>query len=333
MQVPVGQNGFVPPTPYDDEDRIEIRDLFSALLRQKTKIIAATFLGGLITYLIVSQITPRYEARSAVMIDPRTVQVLSEGQLVPGANINDALLYTEVSVLRSNLHLQKVIATIPDEMLANFDPASKPPGMMSRARSAISDGVERLLVQIGMAEAQPVDEPVFLLSPEERRMRRLVGALRSGLQVYREGDSYIITVIVETEFPALSALFADRILDVYIDEQIALRVDAVRGASQYIAERVAQSRSEVEAAEKAAETLRAEQISLTGVSVEAMERQRIELSTQLSLARAELATARSRFQQIEGLIEEEGIASAAELLSSPFVLSLRQQLYEDGRRD
>lgn len=279
-----------------------------------------------VAYALVSQITPRYTSRASVMLDPRSVQVLSSDDVVSDLTLNNPLLDTEAAVLRSNLLLEEVLQGFDPARLARFDPANAPATFRTRLRGRFDAGVDWVKTAAGL-ETGPAEESVApaLMTPEERRLRRLVAALRESMTVWREGQSYLISVAVETEDPELSMLLANAVVRVYIDRQVEQLSASVRGATGFLSERVSEMRGAVETAEAAVEDYRVDQLASGGMSPEAMAQQLLDLSTQIALARADMVTAEARFDQIQSVIDAEGFAAAAELLSSPFVLSLREQ--------
>lgn len=306
-----------------DDDRIELGRLGSELWRRKYLILACTLILAIVFYILVSQVTPRYTARASVMLDPRSVQVLSTDDVVSDLNLNNPLLDSEVALLRSNLLLEEVLSSFPPERLEAFDPGNRPVPPVTQAKR----WVKSLLGMPEMTTARA------LMTPEELRMRRLTGALRKAQTVSREGQSYVINVSVETEDPELSALLANAIVKTYIARQIGSRVETVESATDFLARQVDAMRADVEQAEAAIEDFRINQLAQSGISPETVEQQLLDLSTQLALANADLAQARARYAQVQTQIDETGFEAAADLLTSPLVLSLRQQLLEFSRED
>ncbi len=313
----------------EENSYIELSSIFSNAWRHKWIIVGATVLCGLLSYILVAQVTPLYSARSSVMLDPRSVQVLSSDAVVSDLTLNNPLLDTEVSVLRSNLLLSEVVSGFPAEDLEAFDPANRERSVLDEAKGAIRGMLSKLASPKNPAGEQAVAE----VDPEEMRIQRLVGALRRSMTVWREGQSYLISVSVETEDPHLSMKLANAVTQTYIDRQIKDRVGAIQGATRFLQDRVTQMRMNVEAAEKAIESFRKTQLAELGISVTTIDQQLLDLSTQLAMSRADLAQARARFDQIQTVIDEDGFEAAAELLTSQLVVSLRQQISELARED
>lgn len=316
-----------------DEDRIELRQVFGAVWRRKGMIfLLMTFCAG-VFYAAVSQVTPQYTARASVMLDPRSVQVLSSDDVVSDLTLNNALLDTEVAVLRSNILLESVLAQIDPVLIAQIDPAAQPDGLVKRARAQAKAGVMRLRNWVmPVTEAAPAEVAlVATIDPEAQRTRRLIGAMRRSLKVWREGQSYLIFLSFETPDPALSTTLANTLAETYIARQLDDRQTTVRSATAFLRTRVEKLRADVERAEAAVGDFRISQLAESGLSQTTIERQLLDLSTQLALARADLSQAQARSAQIENVVEEAGIDAAADLLTSPFVVSLRQQLSDLGR--
>lgn len=315
-----------------DDDRVELGQVFLALWRRKGLILGCALLGAMLAYVAVSQITPRYTARASVMLDPRTIQVLSSDDVIADVNLNNPLLDSETVVLRSNLLLEDVIQSFPEDQLAPFDPANQPLPKLDQISQNLRRGLERIVDSV-RGETEETLPVAPLMTPEQMRMRRLVNTLRQSMRVWREGQSYLISVSVETFDPVLATELANRIVQTYITRALDTRVSTVVDATSFLAQRVEAMRLDVEQAEAAVEDFRITQLAETGMSPEAIDQQMQQLSAQLALAQADLAQAQARYDQIQSVIERDGLTAAAERLSSPFVLSLRQELSELNRKD
>ncbi|MEL6640099.1 MAG: polysaccharide biosynthesis tyrosine autokinase [Pseudomonadota bacterium] len=317
-------------TQLPDDDRVEVGLIFVAVWRRKWMIMLCMFGFAALFFAAVSQVTPQYTARASVMLDPRSVQVLSSDDVVSDLTLNNALLDTEVSVLRSNILLEEVISQLDAAFLEQLDPANTVPSMMDRARSAVRTQM-RNASRFILGGADDAAANVATVDPEVQRMRRLVGAIRQSLTVWREGQSYLISVSLETPNPTLSMVVANTVTETYISRQLDDRRSAVRGATRFLEDRVELLRAGVEEAEEAVGDFRINQLAESGLSQSTIDQQLLDLSTQLALARADLSQTQARFAQIQTVIENRGISAAADLLTSPFVISLRQQQSELGR--
>ncbi len=327
----MGQNP-VPSEREAPEDRIELIQILKTLWRSKWILAGLTLLFAALFLAVVSQGTELYRARASLMLDPRSVQVLSSQEVVSDLDLNTSLIETEVAVLRSNMLLERVIEQVDPVWLEMLDPANVEPSALDRLRATLRG----YLAQLTGEEAAPaVPADAAAADPDEldRRTRRLIGAIRRSMQVWRVGQSYLISVAFETRSPELSMILANTVVQAYIEDQVDSRTQTVRSASSFLADRVEEMRASVEAAESRVEDIRTSQIEQAGASLVTVENQLQDLSTQLALAQADLAQSRARYEQIDRIIQSDGFAAAAELLTSPFVLSLREQLSTLLRED
>ena len=209
------------------------------------------------------------------------------------------------------------------DLLEILDPANKPPALLNKVKAALKNGISLVATQFGL-EAAPQAEPIP--DTEARRARRLVGAIKRSLSVWREGQSYLIFISVETEDPRLSMVLANTLVDLYIRKKNQDRTRSIRKATQSLAKRADAFRGDVEQAEAAVEDFRVAQLATEGLSQSTIEQQLLELSSQLALSRVTLSEARARHDQIAAVITDHGMDAAADLLSSTLILSLRQRL-------
>lgn len=315
----------------DQADRVEIRWLFLTIWRAKWLILASIVVFTLLASLMMKQVTPRYTAQGSVMLDPREQQILTTQDVVSERSLTNPVIETEMAVLRSNLLLESVIESLGPEALERFDPVNAQPTALERG---IGRAVAAAISVFRSATVPETAAPAApLLSPEEARMRRLVGALRQGLTVRRDAQSYVISVAVETSDPALSALFTNEILRQYIGTRIEERVETARQATAWLERRVLAMRAEVQQAESAVERFKADRLEMDGISLEAISQQLVELNMRLATARADRAIAEARLDQMAQLVATEGPAAAASTLDLPIVLQLREELLDLNRRD
>ncbi|MCA0994800.1 GumC family protein [Alloyangia pacifica] len=318
------------PVSTSDDDRVELRRVLADIWSRKGLILASTFGFAILFFLLVSQVTSRYTARATVMLDPRSVQVLSSEAVVSDLTLNKAVLETEAAVLRSNLLLEAVVRDLDPDVRELLDPRNTETSTLESVTAFVRRQLTALRTAIfGSSAMEPPAESE--VDAEEQFVRRLSMALRRSITVWREGDSYLIYVSVETENPRLSATLANKVVETYINRQLEDRKSAVRGATEFLQARADELRSNVEQAENEVVDFRNTQLAESGQSQATLDQQLLELSTQLSVARADLAQSQARYMQIQSVIDQEGITAAADLLTSPFVVTLRQQLSELSR--
>lgn len=305
---PVGGHG---PSA-EDADRVDLRDLFRKVwLRRKIVfgcILVCSFLAG----VYVSQVTPKYEATSKVMLDPRKERFMTNEQVVSDLDISEQVVNSEAAVLQSNVLIEHVIEAIGFERLARLDPQNSRPSLTTALKN---------LVGLGHADLDPATEA----ARKAQKTERLIFAVRKALTVRRISQSYVIAITAETTDPGLSMLLAGTMAETYIANQLTDRQRTAEAASGWISDRVAQLRLEVETYEQAVEDYRATSLVLEGASIESASAQLFEMNNRLSLARADRATAQAQYDQLVNVVKTNGIDAAGAIVTSPILQALNEQ--------
>jgi len=304
---PVGGHGF----NAEDVDRVDLRDLFAKIWVRRKVVLGCFLVGCLLAGVAVSQVTPLYSSLSKVMLDPRKGRILMTEAVVSDLDVSQQVVNSEVAVLSSNVLIESVIKDLGFERLALLNAAGHP-SLTTSIKNLVGLGYKKPDAVTGAAEIA-------------RKTEGLVSAIRKSLTVWREGESYVISIRVETPDPKLSALLAGSIADQYINNQLTGRQDAVEKASTWIEDRVAELRSDVEKAEKEAEKYRSTSLILNGSSLENASAQLFEMNNRLALAKADRATAQARYNQLLTVINADGMNAAATIVTSPMLEALNEQ--------
>lgn len=286
-----------------ESDRVELSDLIVTLWQRRYIVISCTVLCVAVAFIIVGRITPEYTARAKVLLDDRGGQVSIGREVVADLDLSNPVMESEVAAIMSNVLLGDVVGALGAERLRPIDPAGGGIVLARLVSSAEADG------------AGPVGDD----------LERLTRALKRRVTAQRDGQAYVIAITVETPDPALSADIANAVAETYVARQLAERQDTARRATLWLDTRVRELRKQVESAEAAVENYRADQIVLDGSSLETFSQTLVTYTNQVAEARAERAGAEARYGQIETLIAQEGPEAAADVLTSPLVLSLREQ--------
>lgn len=307
-----------PLPPGEEGDTIDVRELIQIVLRRKWLIAGVALVCALLAGILVSLATPKYTAGAKVMLDARRGQVITQEEVVSDLDLSDEVVNGEAALLRSNVLLEQVIRKIGFDTLAPLDPANAPPTLKSRIKGLF------------------VSEKPSTLTPEQAeaaQVERLVWAIRKRQNVRREGESFVIAIWMDTESAQLSTLLANTIADQYIASQLSGRRDTAQRATSSIETRVTELRGQVETSEAAVEQYRAELLILEGGSLGAAAAQLEELNSQLVIARSDRIAEEARFNQITKVMQAQGIGALANIVTSPIIETLTEDLIDATRQD
>ncbi len=302
----------------EDQDSVDLRAIFRRFWKDKFIFLFTTLACGLLAAVLVSRVTPEYTSMSQVLLDYGDQAAVVATQGGADRRLNDQVMGSQISILRSNTLLESVIAevdAVAPGALTAIDTAEADPSAVRRLMSSVKAFVKP------PAEDMPAEEEIARLA----RVDRLTWAIRQALSVWRDGDSYVISISVQTPDPELSMLLAKSIADRYVGQQLESKRQSSAQAAEWIEQRVAVLRAQVQDAETAVEDYRARSIEDTGTSYEIITQRLVSLNDDLLDARAAVVAAESRLNEIERLQADENFDAISGLLTSPSMQSLIAQ--------
>ncbi|MFT3809192.1 MAG: exopolysaccharide transport family protein [Micropepsaceae bacterium] len=265
------------------DDGIDLKGLIDILRRRwRAVLLPALLLTGLA--VVYTMMTPKlYTASTLVLLDPRDQKLLQTEVLPTGAGSDASLVESQLRVVTSNAVLGRVV-----EKLAL---ANKP--------------------EFGGAGSNPIDRAASALDTLSKRVA-----------VSRADRTYILDIRATSRDPALARDIANAITEAYREDQIDSARAATRAANEALTARLEDLRRQLRVAEDAVQAWRAEH-GLVGKDGSAVTEQQIaELNQRLIAARAVMATARARYEEIR----RAGADGTAQATSSQLIATLRAQL-------
>ncbi|MBK0398726.1 polysaccharide biosynthesis tyrosine autokinase [Limibaculum sp. M0105] len=325
-----------PTTPTQQpgaEETNEFFDLRSALrllwVRKWMLIIPVLFCVGLAA--VVLQKVPRlYTATAEVMLNTRQTNVVDIETVVTGIPADSKFVDGEIAVITSAQLMSRVVEKLRLDRDPEFNSSLRPTPFLSEWIDSVKASLpEKLRLALGFEEVDALANPA---EQAERERLSVVRALQRAVDVRQRGLSVVILIGMESEDPRKAALIANTVADQYLVDQLEAKFEATQRATSWLNERVSELRERVEASEAAIEAFKEQQTVSNEQGVDITTQQLAELNSQLITARGAVAEARARYAQVDRRIQEGGINAAANVLSSPLILTLRQQRAELQRR-
>jgi exopolysaccharide transport family protein len=294
----------------------------SRKLAQKWGLILA--IVGLITALSIvvsSNLAPRYKATAKILIDPKSSRVLSEAPaLLPALVLDRESIESEMQVLTSRRLAMQVVSNLNLENVHYFNPES------SSGFDPI--GSLRQWLRSLLGSFKPATED---LDAGAVTRAKVVDALQEKVDVYREGQSRVVGIDVESDSPTRSAEIANTIIELYLTDQLSNKFAQRKRITDWLEERLKALKESAATSEMAADEFR-RKAGLFETKNEFGRPDRIDtqqlakLSLALVDARAERATAEGRLRSLErGGGSTVSSESINEVISSPVISTLRGQ--------
>lgn len=306
------------PRPETDQKGGFSFDPLEMLARVRRRLWLVLACGGVglgATILVLPFIAPSFTASTQVLIDPSDLKVIENG-VTPNSQYADSgvsMLESQARVIGSDNVLRRVVTRLG---LAE-DPEFVYP--LPREDSAL-EVVKRLL---GFT---PVSE-----LPRDPELRA-VQTLRKNIQIRRPERTFVIEVHVKSQKGEKAARIANMIAEIYMAEEAAARASSAGRASDALASRLSELRASLQTAEDKLVKYR-EQHKLVATNGRLLVDQRLgELNQQLTAATIRTEEARARADQARRLRTEGSGTALPELLASPEMRALRQQLADLARQ-
>jgi succinoglycan biosynthesis transport protein ExoP len=248
-----------PPTASDVG--LRTRGVFDALRRHWALALGATLVVGALASVVALSVPNRYQSWAAVLVEARANQVVNIANVVPDVAADDLAVDSETQVLRSPSLAAQVVEKLQLTRYPEFRG-----GLLSQ-----------ILGRPG---------PVSTTTATDQFLRLL--------DVERRGKSRVIQVTFNARDPNRAAEIVNTLLALYLDDQIARKVQATKEANTLVDQQLAKLRADVDAKEQAVEQWREKSGLVRGATAPAIEEQVSQANTALAVARDELAQAQAR---------------------------------------
>ena len=308
-----------PGASYDD-----MRAFLRLLNRRKWHILGVTALVCALTGLVLSQLTPEYRATALVMLDTRKVRVTNTPDVVGGLTLDIPAMQTEIEVLRSVSLLGRVV----DKLRLDQDPeyGAEPISILGFVRREVHS-------IYGSWIGGGADEGHAAQVNDDTPRARAIASLDSRIRVVTRSRSYVIAVSLNSTVPAKAKRIVETITDFYVVDQLQAKLDANKRATEFFDDRLAELKSKVETAERAAATYREKSGLTIGKDSTVFSQSLSELNTHLLQARAHRVDRESRLVALQQAARNPvTLGAITEVVANPMISGLRSQEAEVGRR-
>ena len=214
--------------------------LWRGLARRKALIGLSALVGLALGWLAILLITPIYQASSTLLIETGKAKVVSIEEVVAGMGADREQLQTQVQFIRSR---EVALRVVRDLKLVDA------PMFRDRVESARSKSQ-------GAAPAVPMAAGTRSVMTTERDVRTdpveeaVLDAFFKMLEVEPIRQSQLVLVKFSAPDPALAARIANRTAESFIQAEMDMRLQMTVRASEWLAERVAELKTKLDASER-----------------------------------------------------------------------------------
>lgn len=305
----------------NDDDEIDLRALWSVLLRRKGTIITIALLVFAMVVIFTLMKTPTYRASVTLKIDTESTQVLDYGvEKNQGQRVRAKDFYqTQYELLKSSSLARRTIDQLGLENSFKEKKLEKPffTDTIDNLKGLFSDGSSSN--KIASDEVSGLEESVLGEYPIER-------SFLDPMSVEPVKNSQIVTVHYIHKNPEMAANIANAIAENYINMNLERRVDAASYAKDFLNEQLVLAKSRLlESEKKLNNYARENQIVSTDDKQSLSSRRLGELSSALVKAQEERIKTESEFEQAQA-------TANAKMLDNDVIEKLESKLAELERR-
>jgi len=298
--------------------------LISFLRQQFSVILFVMLLAMALGVIYLTTARPSFIAQAQLMIEPRKVQVFQQQAIFGDIPIDAAQVESQVEVLKS----ENIASAVIKDLHLTEDPEFI--GSGGGLLGALFDFISS---EFGSADQSP--------SSEYGLSRRVMNAFQSQLSVNRMGRTYVIQISFRSYSAERAAQIANAVADAYMADQLEAKYQATRRAGAWLQDRIKELRAQVSEAERAVVDFKTQNniVSIVGADKPLLGQQQVtELSSQLTIARAQIAEAKARLDRINSVLKTDlpnasfG-ATVTDTLKNEVVSKLRSQYLELAARE
>ena len=331
-----GRSVVVPP-------EVSIAELARILRRRRLSVLLVVLIVTCSAAAYVFSRKPVFLAEAVLVVDTAGAQSLSGARLL-NPLLDFPAVRSELDFLASSQFTRRFIERAGLAADPEFNRRLSPSaGLLSVARQWISDlwRSTESLIPAALLTAVKAEfstsgggELGAAISAEDPEIGEIIETVQRRLRLLNDGRSYTIRVQLEAQSAVKAARLVNVLVDGYLEEKSVAKTQSLDRRTEWIAEMIEAQKLKVRESDSRAQQFR-ERYQLTESRGSTVLGQQIsELTTQLTLVRAERAQSEAKYRQVMDQKQPPtGFGAASEVLTSPLIQRLREQQSDLLRRE
>ncbi|MFZ5779749.1 MAG: GumC family protein [Pseudomonadota bacterium] len=320
--------GALPPSPAAAPDEQGLGETLRKLWRHRLLIAACTLVIGGAATAIAWSMPSYYVSEARVLVGIQGPKVLNVESVVADVSPDAERVQNEGLLLQSRAVARQVIARLDLQRDPEFNVALREPTFWSRIGEIRSEVLTSVGQWLGVA---PAPQPAS--SEHTAEENRMIDAVLAHLDVSILGRSHVLSVKAESQNPQTAANVANAFAELYLEQQRREKVGAMDRVDRFLMSRVSELREQVKKSDQAVEDYRRRNDLYKSTSSSVTTQQLSELNSQLVAAQTAKAQADAKLAEAQALRSEGlGHESIPDVLQSPLITALKQQLADSERR-
>ncbi|MBT3137045.1 polysaccharide biosynthesis tyrosine autokinase [Alteromonas sp. ALT199] len=297
----------------DNNELIDLGHYLGIIKRYSLRILLLALAFTVLVAILVMKMTPLYTSSTTLLIEAEKANVVSIEEVYGIDTKSKDYMATQFEVLKSRQIAEKTVESLSLYGNADFMPEENETSFVSEIAEVFP--------------FLPQTEKVELTEEQKvaKLKRKATQILMSATDVSLIKGTQLVRISVTTETPSLSALIANTIAEVYIENYLQAKLDMTAKATSFLTDSIDGLKTKLDVAERNLvrfyETNQVVNIDgVVGLASDELER----LNIQLSEAEVELKLNSVIFNQIKDSKAIEDVARIPEVLNHPAVRDVRR---------
>ncbi|WP_144185139.1 GumC family protein [Elioraea rosea] len=300
--------------------------LLAVLKRRKWGMILSVIIFPVIALVALGQLTPRYTGTATVIYEAQEFQIREmQSILRDEGGTTSVVLQSQLEIIKSLPMAERVADRLDLARRPEFNWSTAEPSNMAKARRWVQTQASAIAGLVSAELAASLAPPRRgTPRPEDVRNGVILSTL-DRISASVVANSRVINISFTSQSPQVAQAGANLLAELYINDQLEQKFDAVRRANTWLEQRVAQLREEVLDAEERVERTRAQAGLVRGASSNLLNEQVSRLQSDLLAAQADLAAQEGRLAQARTARGPADLEALTTVLGASTVSGMRQR--------
>ena len=304
-------------------DEIDLFQILNVIWRGKWFILMtsllAMVLGGYYAFAVA---VPKYTATARLALQVRDQQVVDLESVMSGASGDEQTMNTEIEVIRSRGLIERLVADLDLLNDPEFNETLRPPSPLSI--KSLQATIQPYLPFQLPVEPDPTEEEILLDTAEE---------VRDVISATAQRKTFLFTISVTTENARKSANMANRLGEIYLDDQIHTKFAATEFAVTWLSGRVSELEEELSIKQNAIKDLRSNTNLISVEALEALNVRSKDLRERLSETEVTSALLRGETSRLSELLAAEDFQELVRVTADPALERLLPDVLNGDRNN
>jgi capsular exopolysaccharide synthesis family protein len=305
---------------------VHLLDYVKILYKRRRLALTALVIIFLSSAIYTFTQTPIYQAKTEILIEKENSNVVTFKEVLEQNQIADDYYQTQYKILQSRALAKRTI----DALQLWDDPQFNPPPTNSLSLSKIV-AMPISLVASWIKGPREHEAPL----PDETKVQSAkIDRFLGSLDVAPVKNSRLVDVTYTSEHPELAARVANALAKAYIDQNLEFKFLSTKEATDWLAQRLAEQRKQVEASEQAVQRYREQTDSVSLEDKQNIVMQKLsELNAAVTRAKTLRIEKEAAYNQIRSLQSDRvALDTFPAILSNSFIQQQRSSLAELQRQ-